>query len=77
MRELLRPAEVCRLLGVSRSWLYQAAIEGRIPSVRLGGPEGPVRFDPEALERWLEAAQERLASARHRRRDAASSCPAG
>ncbi len=57
MRELLRPAEVCRLLGVSRSWLYQAAIDGRIPSVRLGGPDGPVRFDPEELERWLEAAR--------------------
>lgn len=54
---LLRPAEVCRILGVSRSWLYQAAADGRIPAVRLGGQEGPVRFDPEELDRWLARAR--------------------
>jgi hypothetical protein len=31
-----------------------AAKSGRIPSVRLGGPSGPVRFVPEEIERWLE-----------------------
>jgi excisionase family DNA binding protein len=54
---LLRPAEVTRMLGVSRTWLYSAAKSGRIPSVRIGGHSGPVRFVREDLERWL--AQER------------------
>jgi excisionase family DNA binding protein len=50
---LLKPAEVAELLGVSRSWLYEAAKSGRIPCVRLGGPEGPVRFQPLELEAWI------------------------
>lgn len=54
---LLKPAEVARRLGVSRSWLYGAAKDGRIPSVRLGGPDGPVRFVADDLERWLEEAR--------------------
>ena len=41
---LLRPAEVVQLLGVSRSWLYEASKSGRIPCVRLGGADGPVRL---------------------------------
>jgi excisionase family DNA binding protein len=51
--QLLKPEEVRELLNVSRSWLYEAANDGRIPSVRLG-PEGPLRFDREEIERWLE-----------------------
>lgn len=59
--ELLRPVEVCRMLGVSRTWLYDAAKSGRIPSVRIGGPCGPVRFVREDLEAWLdEARRDRL-----------------
>jgi excisionase family DNA binding protein len=50
---LLRPAEVARMLGVSRTWLYSAAKAGRIPSVRIGGASGPLRFIREDLERWL------------------------
>jgi predicted DNA-binding transcriptional regulator AlpA len=30
MDELLRPADVARMLGVSRTWLYDAAKDGRI-----------------------------------------------
>lgn len=48
---LLKPGDVTALLGVSRSWLYAAAAGGRIPAIRLGGPEGPLRFVPEDLER--------------------------
>jgi excisionase family DNA binding protein len=55
--DLLKPAEVARQLGVSRSWLYAAAADGRIPAVRLGGPDGPLRFVPEDLERWIEDAR--------------------
>jgi excisionase family DNA binding protein len=55
--QLLKPTEVARRLGVSRSWVYEAARAGRIPCVRLGGPDGPVRFVPEDVERWLEQAR--------------------
>ena len=51
--QLLKPEEVRLILNVSRSWLYEAANAGRIPSIRLG-PDGPLRFDPDAIERWLE-----------------------
>jgi excisionase family DNA binding protein len=52
--ELLKPAEVVELLGVSRSWLYDAANSGRIPCVRLGSPDGPVRFRLRELEAWID-----------------------
>jgi excisionase family DNA binding protein len=55
---LLRPSELMQRLGVSRSWLYQAAKDGRIPSVRLGGPEGPLRFHSADIDAWLERARE-------------------
>jgi excisionase family DNA binding protein len=50
--QLLKPDEVRQLLNVSRSWLYDAANAGRIPCIRLG-PGGPLRFERQALERWL------------------------
>src|SRR5918995_4890634 len=55
--QLLRPAEVIDLLGVSRSWLYDAAKAGRIPCVRLGGPDGPVRFRARELQAWIEGSR--------------------
>jgi excisionase family DNA binding protein len=57
MHVLLKPADVAGRLGVSRSWLYAAAADGRIPCVRLGGPDGPIRFLPADLERWLDDAR--------------------
>ena len=56
---LLKPAEVALRLGVSRSWLYEAANAGRIPCVRLGGEDGPVRFREDELARWLDGASRR------------------
>ena len=50
---LLTPSDVAIRLGVSRSWLYEAAKEGRIPCVRLGGDDGPVRFLEAELAAWL------------------------
>lgn len=55
--ELLKPAQVAKRLGVSRSWLYDAGKVGMIPSVRLGGPDGPLRFVAEDLDAWLEDAR--------------------
>jgi excisionase family DNA binding protein len=57
MDDLLRPAEVARRLGVSRAWLYDAAKAGRIPSVRIGGTDGPVRFIERDLDIWIEQAR--------------------
>ena len=56
---MLKPSEVAVQLGVSRSWLYDAAKTGRIPSIRIGGQEGPLRFVPEDLERWIDDARAR------------------
>jgi excisionase family DNA binding protein len=55
--ELLKPSEIASFLGVSRSWVYAAAKAGRIPCVRLGGRDGPLRFVPRDVERWLENAR--------------------
>ena len=54
---LLRPNEVAQMLAVSRAWVYEAARSGRIPSVRIGGEDGPLRFVPEDLDRWLAEAR--------------------
>jgi hypothetical protein len=47
MDELMRPAEVARMLGVSRTWLYDAAKDGRsrcaCPTSRLDGDRGARR----------------------------------
>jgi excisionase family DNA binding protein len=52
---LLRPAEVVELLGVSQSWLYLAASQNRIPHIRLGGPDGPLRFHRTDVTNWIAA----------------------
>jgi hypothetical protein len=44
-------------LGVSRSWIYLAARAGRIPCMRLGGAEGPLRFVRADVEGCLENAR--------------------
>lgn len=55
---LLKPAQVAAELGVPRAWLYDAAKTGRIPAIRVGGPEGPLRFVPQDLRRWIDEARE-------------------
>ena len=54
---LIKPTALAAQLGVSRTWLYDAAREGRIPSVRIGAPDGPLRFVPEDIEAWIDAAR--------------------
>lgn len=56
--ELMKPAEVAALLKVSRTWVYAAATDGRLPAVRLGGPDGPLRFVRADVEDWLEDARQ-------------------
>jgi excisionase family DNA binding protein len=55
--DLLKPSDLARKLGVSRSWLYDAAKGGRIPSIRIGGEDGPLRFVPDDIDRWIEEAR--------------------
>jgi excisionase family DNA binding protein len=54
---LLKSAEVAERLSVSRSWVYSAASDGRLPSIRLGGPDGPLRFVPDEVEAWIDRAR--------------------
>jgi excisionase family DNA binding protein len=54
---LLRPNDVAEMLCVSRAWVYEAARTGRIPSVRLGGEEGPLRFVAADVAQWLADAR--------------------
>jgi excisionase family DNA binding protein len=54
---LLRPNDVARMLAVSRAWVYEAARTGRIPPIRIGSSDGPLRFVRGDIERWLEEAR--------------------
>jgi excisionase family DNA binding protein len=54
---LMKPTALAAQLGVSRSWLYEAAKTGRIPSIRIGGEDGPLRFVPEDVQLWLDDAR--------------------
>jgi predicted DNA-binding transcriptional regulator AlpA len=54
---LIKPTALAAQLGVSRTWLYEAAKTGRIPSIRIGGEDGPLRFVPEDIQLWLDDAR--------------------
>ena len=49
--DLLTPDDVCTLLKVKKSWLYDAVESGAIEAIRLGKQ---LRFRPSALLRYLE-----------------------
>jgi excisionase family DNA binding protein len=49
--DLLTPDDVCGLLKVKKSWLYDAVENGAIEAIRLGKQ---LRFRPSALVRYLE-----------------------
>ena len=51
-RQLKDVAWLAKLLGVSKSWVYQQVEAGKLPVVRIGAL---VRFDKRAIERWLDA----------------------
>lgn len=59
MDHLLKPFDVVRCLGTSRSWVYEAAKRGDIPSIRLGGEDGPLRFIERDIESWIDEARAR------------------
>jgi excisionase family DNA binding protein len=49
--DLLTPDDVCALLKVKKSWLYDAVEDGSIETIRLGKQ---LRFRPSAIVRYLE-----------------------
>lgn len=49
--DLLTPDDVCALLKVKKSWLYDAVENGTIEAIRLGKQ---LRFRPSALIRYLD-----------------------
>ena len=53
---LLTVTEVARLLRQSRSSVYRHTRTGTLPALRVG-ETGPLRFEPEAVERLLRPAR--------------------
>jgi excisionase family DNA binding protein len=49
--DLLTPDDVCALLKVKKSWLYDAVENGALEAIRLGKQ---LRFRPSSLLRYLE-----------------------
>lgn len=49
--DLLTPDDVCALLKVKKSWLYDAVESGELEAVRLGKQ---LRFRPSALASYLD-----------------------
>ena len=57
---LLSVEEVCEVLGMGKSWVYQQIRDGELPSIKLGGSVKVERTDLEEYlsERRRRAAQE-------------------
>jgi excisionase family DNA binding protein len=53
-RRLLRLDEAAARLSVHRGTLHRWAREGRVPVVQFGGPGAALRFDVDALDRWID-----------------------
>jgi excisionase family DNA binding protein len=49
--DLLTPDDVCALLKVKKSWLYDAVENGALEAIRLGKQ---LRFRPSTLDRYLK-----------------------
>ena len=47
--EIWTVADVCSFLGMSKTWVYEAARKGIIPRRRLGAR---LRFDAEEIRAW-------------------------
>ena len=68
---VLKVADVAKLLGRSRPWVYEHAAE--LGAFRFGsGPKGRIGFDREGIERWKRDRQIRSRPHRHTRRGGAA-----
>jgi excisionase family DNA binding protein len=65
--DLLTPDDVCTLLKVKKSWIYDEVEAGRLDALRLGKQ---LRFRPSDLARYLD---ERAKASRSARRNLAPS----
>jgi len=54
--ELLTPDQLCSLLQVTKSWLYDQVESGKFPCVRLGKQ---LRFRSKEVARYLDSLAER------------------
>lgn len=63
-RGLLSPAEVARLLGLSRAHVYTLAASGQLPSVKFGRA---VRFDRRDVEEFVREHRRRAESSAFRK----------
>lgn len=45
-------AQVARLLGMSKQWVYRQAEAGTLPAVAMGGDA--VRFEADRIRLWME-----------------------
>ena len=59
--QLLLAEDVAHTLNLTRQHVYVLAASGQLPSIKLGGGRGSVRFDPKDVASFIEA---------HRRGDA-------
>ena len=59
---LLTAEELAERLAVPPTWIYRAAREGRLPTIKLGRYR---RFDEADVERWIE---EQKSNANERRK---------
>ena len=50
MSQLKNVEEIASRLRVKKSWVYQNAESGALPSIKVGRY---LRFDPEEIEAWL------------------------
>ena len=52
---LLVAEDVAHTLNMTRQHVYVLAASGQLPSIKLGGGRGAVRFDPKDLALYIEA----------------------
>ena len=55
-KQLLKPMEVSRVLGIGRSLVYELIATGDLPSIRIGRC---IRVSSEALDQWIKDRQEK------------------
>jgi predicted DNA-binding transcriptional regulator AlpA len=55
--------DVARFIGASRSWVYHQAEAGRLPCIRL---LGFLRFDPQVVRAFVQAASSAPATVKNR-----------
>lgn len=54
-KELLRPADIASLLGITRGRVYQLIAAKELPAIRIGGA---LRIPRAAWEQWLACRSE-------------------